>query len=52
MNMLEYKVVCLIIDKHTRKVDGGHYQSDYKEIDEEGITAIKNEIKKELVKEE
>ncbi len=45
MTKEEYKIICLIIDKHTKKVDGGYYQNDYKEITEQGIIAIKEEIK-------
>lgn len=52
MTKLEYEVICLIIDKHTRNVCGGYYQSDYKQITENGITAIKKEIQQKLVSEE
>ena len=48
MTKAEYKIICLIIDKHTKKVDGGYYQNDYKEITEQGIVAIKEEIKETL----
>lgn len=52
MTKAEYKIICLIIDKHTKTVDGGYYQNDYKEITEQSIKAIKQEIKETLEVEE